>query len=143
MFFRTAADDRPYHLGRFPLETLPRDDAVAAAETGREPASPPAAPGTPEGALARAARAYLELFVPMLDDEPAPARAPVPDEAERRMADLKGYAYFMNASQVGICRIPERAWLTGSPSASRATSARWAFRPGPTSPGTDSWTSSA
>jgi ferredoxin len=29
------------------------------------------------------------------------------------MADLKGYAYFMNASQVGICRIPERAWLTG------------------------------
>jgi hypothetical protein len=30
MLLRTAADDRPYHLGPFPLETLPRVDAVDA-----------------------------------------------------------------------------------------------------------------
>ncbi len=114
MFFRTAADDRPYHLGPFPLETLPRDDAVAAAEAAREPVCAPAPAAAPEGPLARAARAYLELFPQMLDDEVAPRRAPVPDAAARRTADVKGYATFLNASQLGVCRIPARAWLAGA-----------------------------
>ena len=43
-----------------------------------------------------------------------PAKAPVPDELERRTVDAKGVAYFMDASQVGISRIPASAWLAGS-----------------------------
>ena len=30
MLLKTAADKRPYHLGTYPLETLPRDEAVIA-----------------------------------------------------------------------------------------------------------------
>jgi ferredoxin len=114
MFFRTIADSRPYHLGPFPLETLPRDDAIAAAEAAREASPVPPPRPVPEGALAAAARTYLELFAGLAADDEAPKPAPVPDDRERRAADVKGYAYFMNASQVGICPIPERAWLAGA-----------------------------
>ncbi len=37
----------------------------------------------------------------------------MPDSLERRAQDVKGAAYFMDASQVGTCRIPETAWLEG------------------------------
>ncbi|MDJ0951374.1 MAG: reductive dehalogenase domain-containing protein, partial [Alphaproteobacteria bacterium] len=114
MLFTTAADRRPYHLGSFPLEALPRDDAVTAVEAARPAISAPADQLAPDDPLGRAARAYRELFAPMVADEPAPARAPVPDDVARRMIDVKGYAYFMNASQVGICRIPESAWFAGA-----------------------------
>ena len=55
----------------------------------------------------------LEIFRQQVNPEVAPQRAPVPDAIDRRAVDVKGYAYFMNASQVGICRIPETAWLEG------------------------------
>ncbi len=112
MFFRTASDRRPYHYGPFPLETLARDDAVASDEAGRAPgAAPP--PGEPRGPLGRAARTYLELISKLVEADEAKKRAPVPDDPARRAVDVKGYAYFMNASQVGICRVPANAWLQG------------------------------
>ncbi len=114
MFFRTKADKRPYHWGPFPLETLPRDDAIGAVEAARPATDPPAPAAAPDGPLGRAARTYLDLFAPMVADDEAPVRAPVPDDPDPRVMDIKGYAYFMNASQVGICRIPANAWLAGS-----------------------------
>ncbi|MFQ5970810.1 MAG: Fe-S protein [Alphaproteobacteria bacterium] len=114
MFFRTAADDRPYHWGLFPLEVLPRDDAVGRAESGRPAVGKAALATAPEGPLGQAARTYLELFADQAAGEVARKRAPVPDDLERRVTDLKGYAYFMNASQVGICEIPRSAWCDGA-----------------------------
>ncbi|MHA1536491.1 MAG: Fe-S protein [Alphaproteobacteria bacterium] len=114
MFFRTAGDKRPYHLGSYPLEGLARDDAVLQAEAARPP-SPPAAPDPAgEGAFSSSVRTYLELFAGMLADAPAAKTAPVPDDPGRRAVDLKGYAYFLNADQVGICRLPANAWLDGA-----------------------------
>ena len=113
MFIKTANDRRPYHLGRFPAETLPRDDAIQATEAAR-PASPAAAePAPPEGLLAIAARRYLEVYAGFRDDDAAAEAAPVPDDRERRTTDIKGSAYFLNAAHVGICRIPELAWRQG------------------------------
>ncbi|MDE0941385.1 MAG: hypothetical protein OSB58_02975 [Alphaproteobacteria bacterium] len=37
MFFSTRNDQRPYHLGKYPLETLPHDDRVIAVEAARPP----------------------------------------------------------------------------------------------------------
>ena len=111
MLFTTRGQSRPYHLGPYPLEDLPRDDSVVARETAR-PANmaAPSYAQPPQGPLATALRDYLALFAANAVKEPAPARAPVPDDPERRMIDAKGYAYFMNVSQVGICRIPDGAW---------------------------------
>ena len=113
MFLRAPAQDRPYHHGPYPLEALPHDAAIESREAER-PRAPQARPnGTPEGPVARAARSYLEMFHSMTEDEPAPARAPVPDDLDRRTIDIKGYGYFMNASQVGICAMPKNAWSKG------------------------------
>ncbi len=114
MFFRTAADKRPYHFGPFPLETLPRDATVAAAESARPPVKARADESAPSGAFGHALRTYLEIFRSQVSPEVAPKRAPVPDDTDRRTKDVKGYAYFLNASQVGICRIPANAWVVGA-----------------------------
>ena len=102
--------NRPFHLGPYPLEALPRDDAPIAAE-GARPPSLPTSPKRDSGLLVAASDRYSGIYGQFADGEPAPAKAPVPDDLERRAVDLKGAAYFMDASQVGICRIPDSAWL--------------------------------
>jgi hypothetical protein len=105
--------NRPFHHGPFPLETLPRDDAIIAAESDRPPSRPVHIPRE-EGLLVAASDHYSEIYSQFSEGDAAPAKAPVPDDLERRAVDLKGAAYFMDASQVGICRIPDNAWLEGA-----------------------------
>ena len=112
MFFRARSTDRPFHYGPFPLEALPRDDAVAPSEHAAPRRRAPA--GSANGSrLAEVAHRYRQIFMRFADGEPARCRAPLPDDLERRAADIKGAAYFMDATQVGICRIPPNAWLEG------------------------------
>ena len=113
MIFHARSKNRPFHYGQFPLETLPRDDGVNAAECAAPPKSTPVN-NSNGGDLAHVADNYRAILAQFVDDEVAPGRAPVPDDLERRAADIKGNAYFMDASQVGICRIPDNAWLTGA-----------------------------
>jgi reductive dehalogenase len=109
MFIHPRSKDRPFHLGPFPLETLPRDRSVLEAEAARPRAkSPDVAP--PDSPLGRAVDTYRAIMAGFADGAPAPARAPVPDDLARRAVDIKGGAYFMDASHVGICRIPDTAW---------------------------------
>jgi len=105
-------NSRPYHLGPFPLEALPRDDAPLEIEARRPPRAT-AADAPPQGVLGEALRGYRELFAGFAAQPHAPRAAPLPDDLERRVVDIKGACYFMNASQAGICRIPQSAWLQG------------------------------
>ena len=50
----------------------------------------------------------------MRTPSPQPVKAPVPDDLERRVIDLKGMAYFLDSAHVGICSIPENAWCEGT-----------------------------
>ena len=113
MFFHSRSKNRPFHLGLFPLEVLPRDISVTPIERDRPAIAMRAAP-IHEGLLADAVLRYSEIIAKDIDGEVAPARAPVPDDVARRAQDIKGAAYFMDAGQVGICRIPERAWHVGA-----------------------------
>lgn len=119
MFFHTRSKNRSFHLGSFPLEVLPRDAAVTAFEVAR-PMIPAPAPQRHETLLAETVLRYCEIIAKDLDGDVAPACAPVPDDLARRTQDIKGAAYFMDASQVGICRIPERAWYVGASRPSHA-----------------------
>ena len=112
MLIHPRGKNRPYHLGPFPLETLRTDAGVLAAEAARPP-RPAAAQPAPDGPLARAADHYRDLFVKFADGEAAPQQAPVPDDLARRAADIKGAAYFLDAAQVGICRLVPNAWAAG------------------------------
>jgi reductive dehalogenase len=113
MFIHPRSKDRPYHLGPFPLETLASDSGVSAREAARPPIAAPAAAMPPDGPLARAADHYRELFAQFADGKIAEGQAPVPDDLARRAIDIKGAAYFLDASQAGICRIPAHGWLAG------------------------------
>ena len=113
MLFKSKADDRPCHLGPFPLEVLSRNQAVVEQERDAPPIPAPARKTSPGGPLGRALRDYLDIFSNAAITEPAASRAPVPDDPHRRMVDVKGYSYFMDASQVGICEIPDNAWCDG------------------------------
>lgn len=112
MFIHAPSQKRPFHLGRFPLETLPTDDSVTAREAARPARAAPAA-GKPQGPLARAADHYRDLFAKFADGPVAPSRAPVPDDLAPRTADIKGAATFLDSDQTGICRIPANAWYAG------------------------------
>ena len=91
MFVFSRSKNRPFHLGPFPLESLPRDDAVVEAESSRPPRPQPVR--TPEkGLLADAVERYREIYARFVDGDPAPARAPVPDDPGRRAVAAKGAA---------------------------------------------------
>jgi hypothetical protein len=104
--------DRPFHWGPYPLEVLARDPSLAAAEAARPRAERPA-PVSNDALLARVARDYRDIFAKNAEEEPAAAHAPLPDDLARRAQDVKGFGFFMDAAMVGICEIPESAWLEG------------------------------
>ena len=115
MLFYPRSKNRPFHLGTFPLEILPRDANVFESEANKPRVSQGTLPAS-QGPLGDAATKYCSLFERFLEEDPVEKQAPVPSDLDRRAQDVKGCAYFMDASQVGICRIPENAWLIGEQS---------------------------
>ena len=110
MFIHPKSKNRPFHWGSFPLEMLPRDETVVAVETDRPRRVRPVATPVAEGLLVDAVNRYREIYAGFVDGEVAPERAPLTDDPERCTIDIKGAAYFMDASQVGVCRLPANGW---------------------------------
>ena len=113
MLIHPRSRDRPFHWGPYPLEVLPRDDGIPELERQRPPQRGISGEHC-ESPIGRAADHYREIYLRLVEGNVAPARAPLPVELEPRVADIKGAAYFMDASQVGTCRLPDSAWLPGS-----------------------------
>jgi ferredoxin len=112
MFIYARSKNRSYSLGPFPLEILARDVSLLEAEASRPKLT--ATPETgPSGSLANVVRNYRELYARFSEDDCASEVAPGTDDPARCTVDVKGACYFLNASQVGICVIPENAWLEG------------------------------
>lgn len=108
MLLETKSKDRPFHWGTFPLETLPRDAGIIDREIALSPITPEAR-SVDAGPLSKAAINYRDIYAQNCDGEVAAEKAPVPDDLALRAADVKGASYFMDAAQVGICRIPTNA----------------------------------
>lgn len=105
--------NRPFHLGSFPLETLPRDDALGAKEISR-PSVAMASDRPSSPMLGQSTREYRDLFGQFAVGEVAPEVAPGTDDVKRCTVDILGAAYFLDASHAGICLIPESAWRVGA-----------------------------
>jgi len=105
---------RSYHLGPYPLERLARDRDILLEEVDLPRISRPQLEATGSGNFAESVRKYHQIFHELRDFEPVAAKAPVPDDLQRRMIDIKGSAYFLNASQVAICSLSESCWLSDS-----------------------------
>ncbi len=103
---------RPYHFGSYPLERLSRDLRIVDQEMKLPRLARPCQDTKkPEGFSKRIAK-YHQIFHELRADEPAAARAPVPADLETRMIDIKGSAYFLNASQVAVCSLSASCWLS-------------------------------
>ena len=116
MLLRDRAHDRGVELGPYPLEALARDASLLASETARPATAPAVDPEPADSALARVARRYAQIFI----DSDTPAdwpRAPVPADLIRRTQEIKGAADYLDASHVGIARIPESCLLYTSDAA--------------------------
>ncbi len=121
--------ERPFHLGEWPFERLPRQAAPS------EPA-PPGDPGprgevVPSGevpapsqpadaldaghaSIAHVLPEYLALYARHVDGPVAPKRAPVPDDLAQRAENLKATAWFLDASLAGGCTLDSVADRTAA-----------------------------
>gem|GEM_PF-937689 len=101
---------RPVHLGPYPLERLARTDYADV--TGLPPFKPTVfrQNGTP-AALTNAMADYQACMDAIRDGLVNKAQADCPEDPTERANHLKAFAYFSDASMVGICRLPGGAHL--------------------------------
>ncbi len=104
---------RPVDFGPYPLETLARDESVAASEAARAPIAPQGWAAS-KSLLGMATEKFRAISALHREVQPAVGKAPVPDDLARRSKDLKGAAYFLDASEAGLCKVPDNAWLQGA-----------------------------
>ena len=109
ILLKDSGHQRPVELGPYPLEALKKDAALLEAERAHQPAAPPA-PAPPETPLAMAARHYADIFSAFAEGERASQKADGSTDLDRRAAELKGAAYYLDATHAGICAIPQWAW---------------------------------
>jgi len=102
---------RPFHLGPYPLDRLARTDQAPPVPTGPEPRALPIDDPDNHYSLANSMIDYFATFDNQRDGPVFEEKAPLPDDLDRRVINIKGGCYFLNASQVGICAIPPEALL--------------------------------
>ncbi len=110
MLFRDRGYDRGVELGPYPLEALATDTTLRTREAETS-GDAPASVRRGSSALAATARRYADLFTACIQPSDAP-RATVPEDLARRAQEIKGAAYYLDASHVGIAAIPSSAWVT-------------------------------
>jgi len=108
LFFSNKS--RPYHLGPYPLERIARSRDARLREADQPGiARPTADPARVDGFPGTVTK-YQQIFYDLRDNEAVGTKAPVPHDLYRRMVDIKGSAYFLNASQVAICELGDSCW---------------------------------
>ena len=105
--------NRPFHHGYYPLERLARDEGVIDAEARAERNVRPAVASGVASTYVVALEKYHAIFKQFCNGPVAPARAPVPDDLQRRAVDVKGAGYFLDAGQIGICELSASCWYQG------------------------------
>jgi len=103
-----SSRSRPVHLGRFPLERLPRA-AVSEEVLLSVKKTAPADVGT--NVLAGICREYCAIYERFRSGAPAGEKAPYPENPRERSNELKSMALFFDATMVAACAVPSAAWL--------------------------------
>lgn len=106
-----SSRNRAPHLGPYPLERLPRSDSAPSA--GGLAGTPPLRLPEPENpySIANSFPRFFELYRRLRNGEVREHAASIPWDPEERLRHLKSLSYFLDASQVGACLIPEDARL--------------------------------
>ena len=102
---------RPVELGPYPLEKHKRDRSIIEIEVASRAIEPDPMPVGQNNYLFEATKMHLDAYEKLRQPQPYSKIAPVPDDLVLRTRDIKGSGYFLDASQIGICKIPNNAWL--------------------------------
>lgn len=116
---------RPVHLGPYPLERLRRRSGTPELSRIAPPAPLPPDDGRPT--LEDATWDYLDVVDGMRDGEIASQRGPIPDDPDARAEHLKAACYYLDASMVGVCRLPANIELPDVAPASAAQEGDYAL----------------
>ncbi len=110
-----SANKRPVHLGPYPLEDLPRlnnhKDVPPGVKKRRGLGLPAETGEAGPLALSNVFGPFGELLDHFRSGPITGEPAPLPNDPEAVSNHLKAWAYFQGADVVGICSIPELAWL--------------------------------
>ena len=106
MLFRDRGWQRGVELGPYPLEALPLDKSAKFSSSNQS--QPSLTRNTPlkEKPLATIADWYTKLYLSCNNNTPQP-RGDVSDDLGVRSKEIKGAAYYLDASHVGICANPK------------------------------------
>jgi ferredoxin len=136
---RLAGQDRPWHLGCYPMEKIRRvsepTTLVVESEVERVPARHNffvrARAGDlgprPQAEVARfipkaphglASQEMLARLVPLQQGEVAPERAPATGDADANAEAVKALGHFLGADMTGVCAAPAYAWYSHRPDGS-------------------------
>ena len=107
--------NRPFELGPYPLERLSKESSILDVEAQRPKVLRPKVDKKANtNTFSQAIEKYKGMFRELGKVDPAPNKAPVPDDLALRTKDIKGAAYFLDAAQVGVCRMTENVWYEGA-----------------------------
>ncbi len=103
--------NRPFHLGPYPLENLPRSDSPV--DLTNIPEMSPLSFNRPEDPvnITNAMGDYQAMLDLIRDGLVKAEKAEIPDDSRERARNLKSFGYYCDASQVGICALPGAAIL--------------------------------
>ena len=97
--------NRAVHLGPLPLERVARAATIPDLSAAHD-----RFPARSETRLGRIVNEYIALFEQFRAEDPAPERAPYPQDPRQLANELKANCYFVNASLAACCEIPDSAW---------------------------------
>ncbi len=101
---------RPMHYGPFPLESLSRQSTI---DFSTLPPFEPVSfrrPDNPQS-IVNAMQDYQAMLDATRDGMIKREVAEIPDDLRERANHLKSFGYYCDASMVGICQVPQEAWL--------------------------------
>ena len=111
MLFRNAGHDRGVEMGPYPLDALAKESMPGAALAAYL-ADKPAATTLPDidSSLGQAVTKYANILANCAN-QPSAAIGEGTTDLALRKREIKGAAYYLDAAHVGVCVIPQQAWL--------------------------------
>ena len=102
--------NRPFHLGPYPLERLPRVEHPVDL-SAVPPMQPLSFHREEDASLVNAMRRYQAMLDAIRDGLVKKERAVIPDDLQERARHLKSFGYYQDASQVGVCELTPEMFL--------------------------------
>ena len=102
--------DRPMHNGSYPLERLPRQDELDSLSSV-PPMKPLSFRHDNDENLTNAMRPYAAMLDAIRDGASKKERGELPQDLQERSNHLKSFAYYQDASMVGVCELSASMFL--------------------------------